>query len=299
MNHKADYSTTIIYKITCNDPNITDKYVGHTTDIVRRRQQHKNNACNVKYPNYNLKLYKFIRENGGWDNWKMEIIAHYNCNNLNEARQKEQEHYNELKASLNSIEPFKLKPTKTDDISDVVRNNYYCRECNFKCYKLSKWNNHILTKNHVNRSNVIYKKQQQNTVEITGTKLECAACDYICCKKSDMVKHEMTRKHQNRTNRTQNVTESKFICEHCNREYKARNSLWYHERKCKVDVNIKAPIEPIKPVKLTSLDIINKLLLDNMELKNLIIEQSKSNTDTINKAIEWNKDIINKFIGIP
>jgi hypothetical protein len=121
----------------------------------------------------------------------------------------------------------------------------------------------------------------------------CDACDYTCCKKSDMTKHELTRKHQNRTNRTQNVAESKLMCEYCNKEYKARNSLWYHERKCKVERQNEKPLEPEKS---PYLEIINKLLSDNTELKNFIIEQSKSTIDTMNKVIEQNADIMNKAL---
>ncbi len=122
---------------------------------------------------------------------------------------------------------------------------------------------------------------------------KCEACDYICCKKSDMTKHEMTRKHQNRTNRTQNVAEPKLMCEYCNKEYKARNSLWYHERKCNVERQNKKTLEQEKS---PYLEIINKLLSDNMELKNFIIEQSKATADTMNKVIEQNADIMNKAI---
>ena len=43
-----DYSKTIIYKIVCNDTNITDCYVGHTTDITRRKAHHK---CSCNNPN--------------------------------------------------------------------------------------------------------------------------------------------------------------------------------------------------------------------------------------------------------
>ena len=109
MSEVSDYSTTVIYKITCKNPNITDKYVGHTIDFVRRRKEHKNNVCNENSVCRDIYLYKFIRDNGGWNNWKMEVIAFYECNNLHEARQKEQEHYIELNASLNSVEPCKTK----------------------------------------------------------------------------------------------------------------------------------------------------------------------------------------------
>jgi DNA-directed RNA polymerase subunit M/transcription elongation factor TFIIS len=31
---------------------------------------------------------------------------------------------------------------------------------------------------------------------------------------------------------TPNLTHNVFVCRKCNKEYKARNSLWYHEKKC-------------------------------------------------------------------
>ena len=40
-----DYLKTIIYKIVCKDLNITDFYVGHTTNFIKRKATHKT-ACN-------------------------------------------------------------------------------------------------------------------------------------------------------------------------------------------------------------------------------------------------------------
>ena len=51
-----DYSNTIIYKITCNDTKVHDKYVGHTTDFVKRKYTHKHTTTNVKSVSYNLHL---------------------------------------------------------------------------------------------------------------------------------------------------------------------------------------------------------------------------------------------------
>ena len=74
---EIDYSNTIIYKIYCKDPSVTDVYVGHTTNFVQRKYSHKQTCNNVKSPYYNLKLYKTIRENGNWSNWEMKILNFY------------------------------------------------------------------------------------------------------------------------------------------------------------------------------------------------------------------------------
>jgi hypothetical protein len=64
----------------------------------------------------------------------------------------------------------------------------------------------------------------------------CKFCDFKCCKQSDYDRHIMTRKHKNRTkpsNIEQDFTPSTiFTCKNCDKEYKARTSLWYHEKKC-------------------------------------------------------------------
>ena len=40
------YNNTIIYKIVCNDLNIKDLYVGHTTDFTKRKYKHRLNCIN-------------------------------------------------------------------------------------------------------------------------------------------------------------------------------------------------------------------------------------------------------------
>jgi hypothetical protein len=79
-----DYTKTIIYKIVCNDLNITDVYVGHTTNFINRKALHKSNCNNINGKSYNLKIYNTIRNNGGWLNWSMiEIEKFQDCNDIN------------------------------------------------------------------------------------------------------------------------------------------------------------------------------------------------------------------------
>ena len=100
-----DYANTIIYKIVCNDLNITECYVGHTTNFVKRKYQHKYTCSNEKDKHYDYKLYKIIRENGGWLNYAMIELEKYPCNDVNEACAKEREYYEKLNSSLNSVNP--------------------------------------------------------------------------------------------------------------------------------------------------------------------------------------------------
>ena len=93
-----------IYRIFCKDANIKNCYVGHTNSFVSRKGQHKYNCHNDKRKHYNYKVYKMIRENGGWDNWNFEIIENIVCTRK-EASEREQYWYNEFQANMNSCIP--------------------------------------------------------------------------------------------------------------------------------------------------------------------------------------------------
>ena len=95
-----DYFNTIMYKIVCNDLSILDCYVGSTTDFTRRKCNHKNLTKTS-----NRRLYEFIRENGGWNNWTMVQIEEYPCMNSNQKTKRERYWFEELKASLNTLVP--------------------------------------------------------------------------------------------------------------------------------------------------------------------------------------------------
>ena len=99
------YSRTVIYKIVCNDLNITDCYVGHTTNFTKRKWSHKSDCYNVNKTNYNFNIYRFIRDKGGCDNWFMNEIEKCPCSDGNEARARERYWYEQLNATLNSEVP--------------------------------------------------------------------------------------------------------------------------------------------------------------------------------------------------
>ena len=185
-----DYSDTTIYKIYCKDETITDVYVGHTTNFPVRKYYHKN-ACNNS--KIDINIYKTIRENGGWDNWNMVEIAKYNCKDSSEARIKEQEHYDTLKASLNSIlhnkqEPKNVKQNETNLVPKSSK-KYVCNICHYIASRQSQYARHILTDKH--------------------------------------------KKCQNETNETKSETKNpkKFQC-HCGIILNSRTTMWRHKNTC-------------------------------------------------------------------
>ena len=107
-----DYTKTHFYKIVCKDTDITECYVGHTTDFSKRKSQHKRMTTNENDRHYDIYLYQFIRENGGWDNWEMINIETRSCKDSLEAKTIERECTEKLQANLNRVKAVETQEEK-------------------------------------------------------------------------------------------------------------------------------------------------------------------------------------------
>jgi hypothetical protein len=107
--NSIDFSKCVIYKICCKDSTITDIYVGHTTDKISRKSSHRSRCDNENSDKYNLYVYQFIRDHGGWDNWSFIVIEEYPCENINQARLRERYWLETLQATLNKVVPSRTK----------------------------------------------------------------------------------------------------------------------------------------------------------------------------------------------
>jgi hypothetical protein len=254
-----DYSNTIIYKIYCKDINVTDVYVGHTTNFTKRKYQHKISSNNIKKK---LKIYNIIRNNGGWDNWDMIEIAKYNCKDATEARIKEQQHYVLLNSSLNSNPPY------------VDNTEKFCFTCNIQCYTPKQFEYHMNTNKHNKNVN----KEQINSKN--EKKYICETCNYITSKKTDFNRHTLTPKHKLAINplETKNEKIHKiFTCGKCNKEYYDRTGLWRHIKKCNIENTDQENNLDILNKEISDKEIIVLLLKQNAELLEIIKNGSKIN----------------------
>ena len=257
---EIDYSKTIIYKITCNDETVDYTYVGHTTDFTNRKYGHKINCSNEKSSSYHLKLYKTIREYGGWNNWTMSEIACYDCNNVTEARIKEQQHYELLKANLNCVPPY-VEP----------KQKVKCEICNIYCNNENELINHNETNKHKNKitNNAVMTKDDEKMPK-KSVKFICECCDFKCSKESNYRTHLLTAKHKKMTKNAK-----PYICE-CGKEYNHRQGLWSHKKKCNIEtkennelIEIKSESE-VKELK----EMVKDLLKQNTELVQTIKEMT-------------------------
>jgi len=96
-----DYKNSIIYKIISKNPEISEFYVGSTIDLYKRLHVHKNH-CKEK----NTMLHSYIRNNGGWSNFKCEVIETFSCQTSNQKRERERYYIELLLPTLNQRKPI-------------------------------------------------------------------------------------------------------------------------------------------------------------------------------------------------
>jgi hypothetical protein len=110
-----DYKHTIIYKIEHIEKDDL-VYVGHTTNWDRRKYSHKSCCNNKNDTKHNLKLYTMMRDNGGWDMFRMIEVEKYPCKDKREAEKRECEVMKELKSNMNMVKSFVSEEEKKDCI---------------------------------------------------------------------------------------------------------------------------------------------------------------------------------------
>jgi len=164
-----NFSKTIIYKIWKDD----NFYVGSTTDFASRKSKHKGNCNNKKSKEYNYKLYQTIRENGGWDTWKITPLEEYiDCQNSTQARIKEEEWRVKLNASLNTRKAF---------IAETIQE-----------YKKQYHQEH---KEEINEKKTQYRQEYADVINAKKAVPYCCQCGSTI-RISDKARHEKTIKHQ-------------------------------------------------------------------------------------------------------
>ena len=136
----------------------------------------------------------------------------------------------------------------------MEKTKFYCEKCDFSALKLCHWKDHNLTKKHISKS------QQK----FPAPEYYCECCDVRCSHISIFNRHKKTKKHI-KTAEAANISGKASIAESAYLEI--INSLIQDNR---------------------------RTMDDNQELRNFIIDQSK----TIEKVMENNTEIMSKAIEL-
>jgi hypothetical protein len=104
----ADYRNSCIYIINTG----IDNYVGSTCDFNNRKRCHLISLTNENCSEYNIKLYRKIRENN--NEWNMIKLHDFPCNNETELRIEEKRVYEIFTPTLNSHNPYQTEDEKIE-----------------------------------------------------------------------------------------------------------------------------------------------------------------------------------------
>jgi len=125
--------------------------------------------------------------------------------------------------------------------------------------------------------NNVYPQKPQNYI--------CESCDFSTSNKKDFNRHNQTKKHKLAVSQCfsmEKPQKPQYEC-HCGKQYKDNSGLWRHKSKgCSVkgtDFEIKKE-EPVATnnSETEKDDLINYLMKENQEFKNLILEIVKKDT---------------------
>jgi hypothetical protein len=133
---------------------------------------------------------------------------------------------------------------------------FSCNICKYYTNNIKDYNNHLDTIKHMNR-----------------TKYVCENCHYYTSRKSQYNRHILTDKHKNIQNPIykKNYIEKKFIC-NCGKSYKHSSTLYAHKKTCNIK-NITNNNNTIIENNMNDKEIINMLMKDNNDIKNILFEQ--------------------------
>ncbi len=176
------------YKIVCDDlPNFV--YVGSTMSYTNRKYEHKRTCNNENRKGYNYKIYQTIRENGGWDNWRMVCIHQQEVDNKRHAEKIEEDYRIELNGNMNThrafITPEQEKEYKKEYYKEWCANNadynkqYYENNKDYFSEKNKEW----------------YETNKESIHAHRKEKITCECGCEIC--RGYLAAHKRTDKHIN------------------------------------------------------------------------------------------------------
>ena len=196
-----DYSKCCIYKIEHNDDESL-VYVGHTTNFDKRKTQHKINCYNDNQKPYNFKVYRMIRENGGWEKFLMLEVEKYPCADKREAERRENEVMKELKTSMNTNKSFRTQDEITEYKKEYDTNYYESNKHKIQEYnkeysevhkpKKQEYNKEYYELHKEKKKEQVKEYQKNNKLKINEkVKCECG-CEIV---KQHLKRHQATKKH--------------------------------------------------------------------------------------------------------
>ena len=193
-----NYNATCFYKIVCNDLNVKSVYVGHTTNFTKRKCLHKHSCNKVNDKNYDLNLYRTIRDHGNWDNWSMLVIETIACVDLQDARIKERNHMENLNADLNSRLPHRTAEELQKYNKDYCV-QYYLDNRESLCTRSKKYG--VENKESIAVRSKLYRSTNRERIKAHKSEVHLCDCgkNYTLGHKSRHLKSKLHQAYVNST----------------------------------------------------------------------------------------------------
>ena len=211
----------IIYLIkhkTCDDKKV---YIGSTINLKQRIIDHKKNCNNEKRKQYNFNLYKYIRENDGFNMYQFIILECYVCNFKHELYDREDDYIKNYPNNLNTFRAYltcrefkdKIKKYYDENKEEIKQKHKKYRDENkdkvsmrHKKYrdenkdKIKEYHkkNYVENKDKINKNNKKYyddnkEKIKEKIKEKLSEKITCECGSIVS--KYNMSRHRKTLKH--------------------------------------------------------------------------------------------------------
>ena len=181
-------------------------YIGSTWNFTRRKSEHKSDCYNKNSKKYNTTLYKYIRENGGWNEFELSIIECKNYDSIREREHTEQHYinlYGGVENLMNGQDAINTPEQKREkhNICDKNRiqinkdtKRFYCEPCEIAYRSKSHLERHIQSEKH--------QLKIMESINIIKLPTYCESCDQHCPSHAALLVHYKSNKHENNLSRT-------------------------------------------------------------------------------------------------
>ena len=149
--------TGFVYELKSIDKSVTEIYIGSTWDMSDRYWCHQDKCNNKKRKEYNIPLYHYIRENGGFDNFEMTIIDSGECEDIIELHCAEQFYIDMsggIENLLNDKDALEDKQKRIEKNSKRQQRNrdtkrFYCEPCDYAAETECSREKHYTSNKHI------------------------------------------------------------------------------------------------------------------------------------------------------
>jgi len=125
--------------------------------------------------------------------------------------------------------------------------------------------------------------QNLHNLKVSSEKINhtCKFCDYNTSRKSSIDSHNQSKRHIlnafKQVHIIVNENSAKYQCKNCDKIYKNRNGLWYHNKTCLTTKETEPHLATdalLAPENLMNINVIYELIKQNNEFKTLLVEQN-------------------------